>query len=86
MNSDELTYADLDRLSGEILPRRIALSVGMSAGGEKTADDGDTIIAYACQSTYSSGTTGVLGTGLLAQPAHSTLTCVPAAVVHDDGA
>jgi hypothetical protein len=36
---------------------------------------------YACQATYSPGTTGLLGTGLLAQPPHSTLTCVPATVV-----
>ena len=86
MNTDELTYADLDRLAGEALPRRIALSVGLSADGGKSAGDGDTIIAYACQATYNSGTTGVLGTGLLAQPASSTLTCMPAAVVHDDGA
>ncbi|WP_378296539.1 hypothetical protein [Actinomadura sediminis] len=66
-----MTYADLDRLSGEVLPGRLALSGG-----------GDTIIFYACQATYSPGTTGVLGTGLLAQPPHSSLTCVPAAVIN----
>ncbi|OLT31752.1 hypothetical protein BJF79_00835 [Actinomadura sp. CNU-125] len=92
MNHQQMTYADLDRLTGEILPRRVALSAGMSApghdaaGGHGGGGDGDTVIAYACQATSSSGTTGILGTGLLAQPAHSTLTCMPAAVVHDDGA
>ncbi|MEU8341364.1 hypothetical protein SAMN05443665_1010109 [Actinomadura meyerae] len=70
MNPQKLTYTDLDRLCGEVLPPRLALSSG-----------GDTVIAYACQATYSSGTTGLLGTGLLAQPAYSTLTCVPATVV-----
>ncbi|QFG24434.1 hypothetical protein [Actinomadura sp. WMMB 499] len=71
MNPQRLTYADLDRLAGEVLPHRLALS----AGG------GDTTVLYACQATYSAGTLGLLGTGLLAQPEHSTLTCVPAAVV-----
>ncbi|GGU99464.1 hypothetical protein GCM10010182_15540 [Actinomadura cremea] len=74
MNPQRFTYADLDRLAGEVLPQRFAMS---GAGG-------DTVVFYACQATYSSGTTGVLGTGLLAQPAHSTLTCVPAAAVHDN--
>ncbi|GAA1821134.1 MULTISPECIES: hypothetical protein [Actinomadura] len=70
MNPLKLSYDDLDQLSGEVLPPRLALSGG-----------GDTVVMYACQATYSAGTTGLLGTGLLAQPAHSTLTCVPATVV-----
>ncbi|NEA21529.1 hypothetical protein [Actinomadura bangladeshensis] len=70
MNPLKLSYDDLDRLTGEVLPPRLALSGG-----------GDTVVMYACQATYSAGTTGLLGTGLLAQPAHSTLTCVPATVV-----
>ncbi|MFB4311577.1 hypothetical protein [Actinomadura sp. GTD37] len=73
MHPQKLSYADLDQLAGEVLPRRFALSSG--GGGDQT------VVAYACQATYSSGTTGLLGSGLLAQPAHSTLTCVPATVV-----
>lgn len=74
MHPHRFTYAELDRLTGEVLPQRFA----MSGGG------GDTVVFYACQATYSAGTTGLLGTGLLAQPPHSTLTCVPATVVHDN--
>ncbi|TDB86396.1 hypothetical protein E1264_17995 [Actinomadura sp. KC216] len=73
MNPQKLTYSDLDRLAGEVLPRRFALSGG-----------GDTVVAYACQATYSAGTTGLLGTGLGAQAPYSTLTCVPATVVQND--
>ncbi|QKW34456.1 hypothetical protein HUT06_10815 [Actinomadura sp. NAK00032] len=70
MNPQKLSYSDLDQLSGEVLPPRLALSSG-----------GDTVVMYACQATYSSGTTGLLGSGLFAQPAYSTMTCVPATVV-----
>jgi len=68
------SYAELDRLDAEVLPPRLALSA--PRGG----DDGSTTVMYACQSTYSPGTTGLLGTGLLAQAPYSTLTCVPATV------
>ena len=70
-----LSYAELDRLDAEILPPRLALSAPRGDG------HGSTVVMYACQATYSPGTTGLLGTGLLAQPAHSSLTCVPATVV-----
>ncbi|MEU5988358.1 hypothetical protein ABZ806_05235 [Spirillospora sp. NPDC047418] len=70
-----LSYADLDRLDAEILPPRLAMSVPRGDG------HGSTVVMYACQATYSPGTTGLLGTGLLAQPAYSTLSCVPATAV-----
>ncbi|TDE38698.1 hypothetical protein [Actinomadura sp. 6K520] len=76
-----LSYAELDRLTPEILPERLLLSTALPRGGDGS---GTTTIVYACQATYSSGTTGLLGTGLLAQPASSTLTCVPGTVVHQD--
>ncbi|SNS06524.1 hypothetical protein [Actinomadura mexicana] len=76
-NPQQLTYAELDRLSGEVLPRRLALST-RTGGGE-----GDTEVFYACQATQSAGTSGLLGTGLLAEAPTSTVTCVPAVVVHD---
>lgn len=75
-NPQRLTYAELDRLTGEVLPRRFALSA-------RTGGGGDTQVFYACQATQSAGTTGLLGTGLLAEPPSSTLTCTPAVVVHD---
>ncbi|MFG2085323.1 MULTISPECIES: hypothetical protein [unclassified Spirillospora] len=74
----ELSYSDLDRLQGEVLPRRLALSA--LRGG----DDGTTVVMYACTASHSPGTTGLLGTGLLAQAPYSTLTCTPATVVHSD--
>lgn len=74
-NPQKLSYADLDRLDAEILPPRLALSAPRDGG------DGSTVVMYACQSTYSPGTTGLLGTGLLAQAPYSTLTCVPATTV-----
>lgn len=75
-NPQKLGYADLDRLQGEVLPRRLAMSA--LRGG----DGGDTVVMYACTASYSPGTTGLLGTGLLAQAPYSTLTCTPATVVH----
>ncbi|XRQ04373.1 hypothetical protein ACN3XK_48545 [Actinomadura welshii] len=80
-NPQKLSYSELDRLEGEVLPRRLAMSaLGMPAlrGG------GDTVVMYACTASYSPGTTGLLGTGLLAQAPYSTLTCTPATVVHSD--
>ncbi|TDD94628.1 hypothetical protein [Actinomadura rubrisoli] len=74
-----LTYADLDRLDAEVLPGRLLLSTAMPQGGGHGS--GDTTIVYACQATYSPGTAGVLGTGLLAQAPYSSLTCVPGTVV-----
>ncbi|GGT91404.1 hypothetical protein [Actinomadura citrea] len=78
-NPQKLTYAELDRLTGEVLPRRLALSAG-NGGGD---GGGDTEVFYACQATQSAGTSGLLGTGLLAEAPTSTVTCVPAVVVHD---
>ena len=73
-----LSYADLDRLDPEVLPGRLLLSTAMPQGGQGS---GDTTVVYACQATYSPGTPGVLGTGLLAQAPYSSLTCVPGTVV-----
>ncbi|WP_242884447.1 hypothetical protein [Actinomadura litoris] len=74
-----LSYDDLDRLAPEVLPGRLALSTG---GVRGDGGSGDTTVVYACQATSSPGTTGLLGTGLFAQAPYSTLTCVPATVVH----
>ncbi|GAA4240599.1 hypothetical protein GCM10022254_65910 [Actinomadura meridiana] len=73
------SYADLDRLAPEVLPERLALSAAAPFGGG--GDGGSTTIVYACQATYSPGTTGLLGTGLFAQAPYSSLTCVPGTVV-----
>lgn len=73
-NPHTLTYADLDRLSGEVLPGRLLLSA--------TGNGGDLHAVYACQYTHSAGTSGVLGTGLLAESARTTTTCFPVVVTH----
>jgi len=50
-----------------------------------TTDDGSSVY-YACQSTYSPGTPGVLGSaGVGSSPPTATQTCTPAAVVASDG-
>ncbi|QXJ21587.1 hypothetical protein AGRA3207_002456 [Actinomadura graeca] len=72
-----LSYADLDGLVPEVLPQRLLLSAATTTDGGGS----DTTIVYACQATSSPGTTGLLGTGLFAQPAYSSLTCVPGTVV-----
>ncbi|GAA0581659.1 MULTISPECIES: hypothetical protein [Actinomadura] len=73
----KLSYADLDRLSGEVLPGRLVLSSAGGGGG------GGTDAVYACQYWHSAGTSGLLGTGLLAQPEETTLSCIPVSVHHD---
>ncbi|MEV4002152.1 hypothetical protein [Actinomadura sp. NPDC049753] len=78
-NPQRLTYAELDRLTAEVLPRRLALSARPGGG-----HGGDTEVFYACQATQSAGTTGLLGTGLLAEAPASTVSCIPAVVVHDN--
>jgi len=72
-NPHKLTYADLDGLRGEVLPGRLLLSAVGHGSGE---------VAYACQYIHSAGTSGLLGTGLLAEPEHTTQTCIPVVVHH----
>ena len=78
-NPHQLTYAELDRLTAEVLPRRLLLSAVMKGG-----HGGQSEVYYACQATQSAGTSGLLGTGLLAEAPHSTMTCVPAVVITHD--
>lgn len=72
------SYADLDRLTPEVLPERLLLSATVPLGG---GDDGSTTVVYSCQAIYSAGNNGLLGTGLFAQAPYSSLTCVPGTVV-----
>ncbi|MFI0451164.1 hypothetical protein [Actinomadura sp. 6N118] len=67
----------LEALSGEVLPERVLMSVLIPSPvrGQRTE------VFYACQTTHYYGTPGLLGTGLLAQEARDTTTCIPA-VVH----
>ncbi|TDD92156.1 hypothetical protein E1293_01190 [Actinomadura darangshiensis] len=74
-NPHALTYAELDRLSGEVLPGRLLLS----AAGHGS----DTDVVYACQYDHDAGTTGLLGTGLLAEPERTSMVCIPVVVHHD---
>ncbi|HEU5029718.1 MAG TPA: hypothetical protein VFV01_32730 [Spirillospora sp.] len=92
-NPHTFSYAELDRLSGEVLPERAVLSTLLAGGGGDNdnkninINDGgsggaDTEVAYACQYTHSTGTPGLLGTGLFAEPGYTTTTCVPVVVHH----
>ncbi|MEO3824853.1 hypothetical protein [Actinomadura sp. B10D3] len=73
-NPHALSYAELDRLSGEVLPGRLLLSAAGRAG--------DLDAVYACQYTHSAGTSGVLDTGLFAEAERTTVTCFPVVVHH----
>jgi hypothetical protein len=85
-----VSFAELDCLSGELLPGRTVLSlIGVIPGnvGSGTAHavpggggHGATV-AYACQAANSAATPGLVGALGLGEPAQSSLTCVPAAVV-----
>jgi hypothetical protein len=80
----QLSYAELDRLTAELLPRRLAMSNGAPAPGPAPVyymAGPSTEVFYACQMTHSPGTPGLLNTGLLAEAPYSTMTCVPG-VVH----
>ncbi|WP_018655987.1 hypothetical protein [Actinomadura flavalba] len=70
--------AELAALSGEVLPDRLLLSVMSPA-----ATESNTQVHYACQTTRYEGTPGLLGTGLFAQQASTTVTCVPGVVEID---
>ncbi|MBW8482204.1 hypothetical protein [Actinomadura parmotrematis] len=68
---------ELGRLEGELLPERALMSlVPVMTGPRKNAQ-----VFYACQYTRQEGTPGILGTGILAQGASSSTTCVPGVVV-----
>ncbi|MQY06955.1 hypothetical protein [Actinomadura macrotermitis] len=75
-NNEEFSDEELDRMAGELLPERTLMSLVPSPSGPKR----DVQVFYACQSTYEEGTSGLLSTGLLAQGARTTMTCVPAVV------
>ncbi|MBD2894467.1 hypothetical protein ABT299_08335 [Spirillospora sp. NPDC000708] len=93
-NPQTFSYAELDRLSGEVLPERAVLSTLLAGGGDNgnknlNLNDGgsgaaDSEVTYACQYTHSTGTPGLLGTGLLAESGYTTTTCVPVAVGHQN--
>ncbi|MGI5326417.1 hypothetical protein [Actinomadura nitritigenes] len=94
-NPQTFSYAELDRLSGEVLPERAVLSTLLAGGGDNGSKnlnlngDGsgaaDSEATYACQYTHSTGTPGLLGTGLLAESGYTTTTCVPV-VAHQQSA
>lgn len=76
---------ELDALTGEILPERTALSVatpGMTAPPAPVSDGHGGTVYYACQTTSSPGSQGLIGALGLGSPPHSTTTCVPAAVTN----
>ncbi|SRR5579875_577171 len=69
-----ISFAELEQVSGELLPARTVLSLvdALPGGGGH-----GTTVAYACQATSSAGTPGLVGALGLGTPAHSGLTCVP---------
>jgi hypothetical protein len=85
-----ISFADLDHLSGEVLPERTVLatvsggtgsaSSAAAASGGDGGSNGATAM-NACQTTYSPGTPGLLGSlGLGSSNPYSTTTCTPAAI------
>ncbi|MEU4209255.1 hypothetical protein AB0F13_04470 [Streptomyces sp. NPDC026206] len=83
-----VTFGELGRLSGEVLPARIALSsVLLPAGTDQPVyptlvrTEHGTTVAYACQYRQNAGSPGLLvALGLApSSPGYST-TCIPAAV------
>ncbi|MEU2511067.1 hypothetical protein [Streptomyces syringium] len=85
-----VTYGELDRLCGEELPRRIALSTVLPAGASgadppvfqtRVETDHGTTVAYACQYRQNAGSPPLLvALGLASSnPGYST-TCIPAAI------
>jgi hypothetical protein len=92
-----VSYAELDRLGGELLPERAVLGIvstpfnnnnpGGAGGGSTTvvvSNSGDHGAALsACQATNSPGTPGLLGSlGLGSANPGQSMTCVPAAVTN----
>lgn len=81
-------FAELDALAGEVLPARTALSAVTGSPAAPTADPGRYAVPdghggtvyYACQTTHSEGSGGVVGALGLGQPPSTTTTCMPAAV------
>lgn len=77
------SYADLDQLTGEVLPERAVLSTVVTPfnnGGMGGGDHGATV-SSACQSTHHEGTPGLLGSlGLGSNNPSQNLACTPAAI------
>ncbi|WP_018656783.1 hypothetical protein [Actinomadura flavalba] len=84
------SYAELESLTGEVLPERAVLST-MLAGGDSYNNAGNhggghgpgsTVVMNACQSNISRPDSGLLQlVGLHAQNDASSFTCVPGTAV-----
>lgn len=75
---------ELDALTGEILPERTVLSVatsGMAPPGYVVHDGHGGSVYYACQTTSTPGSQGLIGALGLGYPPSSTTTCMPAAII-----
>lgn len=91
------SYAELDRLGGELLPERAVLSALMSTGGDsynnnnagsgglllgQMADHGTTTVVNGCQSTVSHPGAGLLAAiGANTQNDSATYVCSPGTIV-----
>lgn len=82
-----VTFGELDRVSGEELPPRIALSSVSPAGAEQAVypmlvrTDHGTTVAYACQYRQDAPGPGLLvALGLAPSTPGYTTTCIPAAI------
>src|SRR5579875_4004162 len=77
-----ISFAELEQVSGELLPARTVLSLvdALPGGGGH-----GTTVAYACHATSSAGTPGLVGALGLGEPAHSSLTCTPTAIFSGGG-
>ncbi|GGX60889.1 hypothetical protein [Streptomyces hiroshimensis] len=82
-----VTFGELERLSGEELPPRLALSSVLPAGTDQPVypamvkTDHGTTVAYACQYRQNAGSPPLLVfLGLASQDPGYTTTCIPAAI------
>ncbi|ALC18426.1 hypothetical protein ACH46N_22280 [Streptomyces pristinaespiralis] len=86
---DDIGYPELNALCAEFLPPRTMLSLITIDNSSTTyqyhfpegGGDGNSQVAFACQSERVHGTPGLIGSlGLGSNNPSSSLTCVPAAV------
>ncbi|MFI9718518.1 hypothetical protein ACIHFE_02530 [Streptomyces sp. NPDC052396] len=82
-----ITFEELDRMSGELLPMRTVLSSVSPPGADHplyrmlVRSEHGTTVAYACQYRQEPGSPGLLAAlGLASSTPGYTMTCIPAAV------
>lgn len=87
-----LSMTSLDLLNGEVLPERAVMSlISIDIGGAPAveqpppqdlvvSDGNGSTVYYACQTTHTAGSQGLVGLVGLGQPPTTTTMCTPAAI------